>query len=288
MRALTKDPAGRYADAGEMADALREAAGTPPGAAEAQDYLDSILAERFQAKLEMLEAIEKSEDAEVDPSVLLPNPSVDLPPVPEGDPHGFDSEPVTQKVKGEKKEAPPSLPPRPSPEAEQAEAMPPPTVKEEKPDSTPPPFEPAARMRTSYQKYLLPGGIAAGVLIVVLIIIFAWPSGESGDEPGAAELRTSASPSGQVAEPVADEGDGGEVASKPDLAVVEIVTDPAGCLVYLDGMRLKGKTPIENVFIPADTEYRLVVRCKGFKKESREILARPGERLKLEIIPPPK
>jgi len=288
MRALTKDPGGRYSDAGEMADALREAAGTPPGAAEAQDYLDSILAERFQAKLEMLEAIEKSEDTEVDPSVLLPSPSVDLPAVPEDDPHGFDREPVTQKVKETKKESPPNLPPKPSPEAEQAAAMPPPPpVKEEKPASTPPPFEPAARMRTSYQRYLLPGGIAAGVLIVILIIIFAWPSGE-GDEPGASELRTSGSPAADAApEPAAEEG-GEEASAKPDLAVMEIVTDPAGCLVYLDGMRLKGKTPLENVFIPANTGYKLVVQCQGFRKESREILARPGERLKLEIIPPPR
>ena len=297
MRALSKDPAARYADASEMGDALREAAGTPPEAAEAQDYLDGILSERFKAKLDMLEAIEASEDAEVDPFVLLPNPAVDLPPVPEEDPHGFDEEPVTQRVKDKKKqEAPPSLPPKPQ---QPAEAKPPPAppppvekpehVEEEKTeeDSSPPPFEPAARMRTSYQRFLLPGGIAAGVLIVVLIIIFAWPSGE-GDEPAAGELRTSTNPADVTPEPTAAESAGEEAASKPDLAVVEIVTDPAGCLVFLDGMRLRGKTPLANVFIPADTEYKVMVKCKGFKKESRDIVARPGERLQVKIIPPPK
>jgi serine/threonine-protein kinase len=288
MRALSKDPAGRYADAGEMADALREAQ-EPPNAAEAQDYLDGILSERFQAKLGMLEAIEANEDTEVDPSVLLPNSSVDLPPVSEEDPHGFDQEPVTQKVKGKKKEAPPSLPPKPK----AAPEPPPPPVKEEKKeekpaeDSTPPPFEPAARVRTSYQKFLLPGGIAAGVLIVVLIVIFAWPSGES-DEPGAGELRTSTSPADVAPEPVAEEGAGEEAGSKPDLAVMEIVTDPEGCLVFLDGMRLRGKTPLANVFIPANTEYKVMVKCKGYRKESREVIARPGERLEVKIIPPPK
>jgi len=303
MRALSKDPAGRYADAGGMADALREAQ-DPPSASEAQDYLESIMSERFQAKLDMLEAIETSEDAEVNPAVLLPSPSVDLPPVPADDPHGFDDEPVTQKDRGKQKikpEAPPSLPPKPekpapgASEAQQAEAMPPPPTvrtekKEEKPaeDSTPPPFEPAARMRISYQKYLLPGGIAAGILIVVLIVIFAWPSGES-DEPEAGELRTSAGSIADAApEPAAAEDGGEAVGSKPDLAVMEIVTDPQGCLVYLDGMRLRGRTPLANVFIPANTEYEVVVNCKGFKKESREILARPGERLQIKIIPPPK
>jgi hypothetical protein len=261
----------------------------------------------------MLEAIEASEDSEVDPSVLLPNPAVDLPPVPEEDPHGFDSEPVTQKDHGKKekreatkKEAPPSLPPKPqkipvpeapalgAPEARQAEAMPPPPTeevekKEEKPaeDSTPPPFEPAARVRSSYQRFLIPGAIAASVLIVVLIIILAWPSGE-GDEPAAGELRTSISPADVTPEPTAAESDGEAADSKPDLAVMEIVTDPAGCLVFLDGMRLRGKTPLANVFIPANTEYKVVVKCKGFKKESREIIARPGERLQVKIIPPPK
>jgi len=290
-------------DAGGMADALREAQ-DPPSASEAQDYLESIMSERFQAKLDMLEAIETSEDAEVNPAVLLPSPSVDLPPVPADDPHGFDDEPVTQKDRGKQKikpEAPPSLPPKPekpapgASEAQQAEAMPPPPTvrtekKEEKPaeDSTPPPFEPAARMRISYQKYLLPGGIAAGILIVVLIVIFAWPSGES-DEPEAGELRTSAGSIADAApEPAAAEDGGEAVGSKPDLAVMEIVTDPQGCLVYLDGMRLRGRTPLANVFIPANTEYEVVVNCKGFKKESREILARPGERLQIKIIPPPK
>lgn len=302
MRALSKDPAERYADAGEMADALREAQ-DPPNAAEAQDYLESIMSERFQAKLSMLEAIETSEDAEVNPAVLLPSPSVDLPPVPEEDPHGFDSEPVTQKDRGKhekKKDAPPSLPPKPEKpsEVQQAKAMPPPPqVKEEEPEadleekpaSTPPPFEPAVRVRSSYQRFLLPGAIAAGVLIVVLIVIFAWPSGEAPDEPGADELRTSGGPATDVVpEPVADGGAGEEAASKPDLGVVEIVTDPEGCLVYLDDMRLKGKTPLANVFIPANTEYRVMVKCKGYKKESREVMARPGERLQVKIIPPPK
>jgi len=317
MRALTKDPAGRYADASEMADALREAAGTPPGAAEAQDYLDSILAERFQAKLEMLEAIEKTEDAQVDPSVLLPNPSVDLPPVSGEDPHGFDSEPVTQKDHGKpdnkettKKAAPPSLPPRPekaraqapaqapakAPEARQAEAMPPPPTakvekQQEKPaeDSSPPPFEPAARVRSSYQRFLIPAAIAAGVLALVLIVVLAWPSGESSGEAGAGDEQTAGGPVEEVApEPSAEEAAVDHPPGKPGLAVVEIVTDPAGCKVFLDDMRLAGKTPLSNVFIPADTEYKLIVQCKGFKKESREIIARPGERLRLEIIPPPK
>jgi serine/threonine-protein kinase len=297
MRALSKDPAGRYADAGEMADALREAIDTPD-AAEAQDYLESIMSERFQAKLSMLEQIETSEDAEVNPAVLLPSPSVDLPPVPAEDPHGFDDEPVTQKDRGKQKikpEAPPSLPPKPeeptpgASEAQQAEAMPPPPeVKKEKPASTPPPFEPAARVRTSYQRFLLPGGIAAGVLIVVLIVIFAWPSGES-DEPGAGELRTSAGSIADLApDPLTEEDSGETAGSKPDLAVVEIVTDPGGCLVYLDGMRLRGRTPLTNVFIPANTEYTVMVNCKGFKKETREVIARPGERLQVKIIPPPK
>jgi serine/threonine protein kinase len=297
MRALSKDPAGRYADAGEMADALREAQ-QPPNASQAQDYLESIMSERFQAKLSMLEAIETSEDAEVNPAVLLPSTSLDLPPVPEEDPHGFDREPVTQKVQDKQKsgaQAPPSLPPRPekptpgASEAQQVEAMPPPPeVEKEKPPSTPPPFEPAARMRASYQRYLLPGGIAAGVLIVVLIIIFAWPSGE-GDEPEASELRTSAGSVADVTpESIAEEGTGEETGSKPDLAVMEIVTDPVGCQVYLDGMRLRGRTPLANVFIPANTEYRVTVNCKGFKRETREVIARPGERLKVNIIPPPK
>jgi serine/threonine-protein kinase len=308
MRALSKDPAARYADASEMGDALREAAGTPPGAAEAQEYLDSILSERFKAKLDMLEAIETNEDAEVDPSVLLPNPAVDLPPVPEEDPHGFDSEPVTQKDPGKKekketkqREAPPSLPPKPekvptpeASEAQQAEAMPPPPTgeaekKEEKPaeDSTPPPFKPAARVRSSYQRFMSPGAIAAAVLAVVLIVILAWPSGESADEAGLDEAPTAGGPAVEESpEPAAEEQ--AAVADKPGLAVIEIVTDPKGCQVFLDDMRLAGKTPLENVFIPANTEYMLMVKCKGFKKESREIVARPGERLQLKIIPPPK
>jgi serine/threonine-protein kinase len=313
MRALAKDPAARYADAGEMADALREVQETP-GAAEAQDYLEKILSERFQAKLAMLEAIEANENTEVDPSVLLPNPSVDLPPVPEEDPHGFDDEPITQKDPGKpkkkekkketkKKESPPSLPPKPkaapapgASESKQAEAMPPPPVeKEEKPeekpaeDSTPPPFEPAARVQSSYQRFLIPGAIAAGVLAVVLIIILAWPSGESTGETGPDEAPAAGGQAEEVVpEPAAEENPVDTAPAKPGLAVVEIVTDPKGCQVFLDDMRLAGQTPLDNVFIPANTEYKLMVKCKGFKKESREIIARPGERLKLKIIPPPK
>ena len=291
MRALSKDPAARFADAAEMGDTLREAAGSPPGASEAQDYLDGVLAERFKAKLSMLEAIEADEDTEVDPAVLLPSSSVDLPPVPEEDPHGFDDEPITQKVKDDKKAAPPSLPPKPAPAPPPPPVEKPEDVREKKPeeDSSPPPFEPAARVRTSYQRFLLPGGIAAGVLAVVLIVILAWPSGDGTEEAGIDETPTAGGPAADTApEPAAEESAAETTQEKPGLAVVEIVTDPKGCQVFLDDMRMAGKTPLENVFIPADTEYKVMVKCKGFKQESREIIARPGERLKLEIIPPPK
>ncbi len=293
MRVLSKDPSGRFADAGEMGDALREAQGQPPDAAEVQEYLDALMSARFEAKQSMLEQIRASEDAPVDPDVLLPGTSVDLPLVPAEDPHGFDREPVTQrdrdKQEGKPKKAPPNLPPRPRPAVSEREEP------EEEPggrparESTPPPFRPARRVRSSPRSYLLPGAIAGAVLVVLLIVIIAWPSGDaedSAEEPGP---QASA---GEAAEVVpgatAAEGAGEDASAKTGLAVLEIVTDPGGCRVYLDGMRLQGRTPLSNVFIPANTEYRVTVRCKGYRKESREVMARPGERLNVEFVPPPK
>jgi serine/threonine protein kinase len=307
MRALNKDPAERFENAEEMARALREARGKPPDPEEAQEYLDEMMSGRFSAKLSMLERIEAAEDAEVDPDVLLPNPSVDLPPVPEEDPHGFDREPVTQKDRDKRqqkqKESPPSLPPKPAKksEAEQAQAMPPPPLgkeekreekKEEKQDNqkdvTPPPFEPSIRMRKPYQRYLLPGAIAGGVLIVLLILIAAWPSGDgTGEVEGSGSPAPDTSSSAVKPGPAAGERVKKASPQKPDLAVLEIVTDPKGCLVQLDALPLEGKTPLQNVIVPANTEYRVVVKCKGYRSESREVVARPGERLKLEFIPPP-
>lgn len=303
MRALSKDPAGRFADAGEMADALRAARGAPGDAAEAQEYLETVMSGRFQAKLSMLDQIEVSEEAPVDPGVLLPDASVDLPPVPQEDPHGFDREPVTQKDRDrqKKKESPPSLPPKPGKpsEAEQAGAMPPPPLAEDRkpeggqeekpaPKVAPPPFRPAARVRSSYRKYLLPGAVAGALLIALLILIVAWPSGDqAGAAPGAGP-RASASEAAKFdPAPAAGAGAREDNPAKPGLAVLEIITDPKGCRVYLDALRLQGKTPLTNVIIPADTGYRVVVKCKGYLQESREVVARPGERLKLTIIPPP-
>ena len=141
---------------------------------------------------------------------------------------------------------------------------------------------------TSFQKYLLPGAIAGGVLIVVLILIVAWPSGDEAGEAEGAQLPVAEDEAAVVAtEPVVEDGAKEDPKKKPGLAVLEIVTDPKGCRVHLDKLELEGKTPLQNVIIPADTEYRVLVKCKGFKQESREVVARPGERLKLEIIPLP-
>jgi len=146
-----------------------------------------------------------------------------------------------------------------------------------------------------YERNRLPCLVGGGLLLV-LIVCAAWPSGE--DEPeDAASGPADTSPPPEDAPRSPDEvlaeleREQAEAAArrpaKPELANIRVVSDPAGCQVWLDERALAGRTPIENLFVPAGLEYEITVACKGHEKQSRQVTPGAGEPAVVEFYPPP-
>jgi serine/threonine-protein kinase len=82
LRAMAKDPGQRFESAAEMGAALRAALasmGAQTGPDAVASYLQGVMTERIQAKLEALEQIESLGQDPADPAGLLPDSTVRLP-----------------------------------------------------------------------------------------------------------------------------------------------------------------------------------------------------------------
>jgi serine/threonine-protein kinase len=129
-------------------------------------------------------------------------------------------------------------------------------------------------------------------VVVLLLIVLIWPSGdEAQDELGPAEEaeQAVAVPSPEEAEetaPAAEETAPVKAPARPAMARLQVITDPTGCKVKLDGLDLSGGTPLNNVIVPAGMDHEVVVSCAGFEVESRTVTPQADQVVALEFYPP--
>lgn len=152
-----------------------------------------------------------------------------------------------------------------------------------------------ARLKSFYDQNRLACLVGGGVLLVLLLIVF-WPSDEGESlEPTPAASGDSSEP-GETPRPPEEvlaelEREQAEAAArrstKPVLANIRVVSDPAGCRVWLDQHELAGKTPLAHLFVPAGLEYEVTVACKGHQKQSRHVTPGAERPAVLEFYPPP-
>jgi hypothetical protein len=327
-RCLQKEPFSRYESANAVAAALRgwmQTQGAGAGTEQIRKLVENVLSDRIRLKQNMLEQIEASAQAPVDPEILLPSASINLPdkqplepqpsaptaptpvtsapaaPAPAPVPADMvlespeEVEPVTLRQIDRpppvpEKTAPPATDPAPP----SSESAPGPDPSPEEKEDTPPPFDPSFKFRRSYlqlydqyQPYILGG---AGVLVlIILIVIFS--GGDDADEEltnGKEEPITTKVE--VVPKKMTEEEAEAELAKlapprKQAMSVLSIKTDPKGCLVLIDKVELEGKTPLRNVMVPSEMEHEVVARCKGFKDESRFITPKAGESMEIEFYP---
>jgi len=303
-RCLQKDPGARFENAGALAAGLRgwmQIQGVETGIEQIRKLVANVLADRIRLKKNMLEQIEASAEAPVDPQILLPSTSCDLP---DKQPIEPDSPAAAAPETSEKVEPitlrqidrPPALTERQDPAATSSPAPEPePEFSQKEAELTPPPFEPFLKFSRSYlhlfMKYrpFIIGG-AAVLLLIILIAAFSGgnKSGHEADESGkAASALVTGKP---IVKPISEEEAQAELAKlakpkKTAMSILSIKTDPKGCTVMVDKVELNGKTPLRNVMLPSGMEHQVTARCKGYQDESRHVTPRAGESLEIEFYP---
>ena len=108
------------------------------------------------------------------------------------------------------------------------------------------------------------------------------PAGEPGEPP--AKVSVEPVPFERPKQGAAEVKPGGK---PPQLAesMLSIRSRPSGCRVRLNGVNLPGRTPIQNVSVEADQEYVVTVLCRKYKRESKSITPKGGDRVDLSFRP---
>ncbi len=322
-RALEKEPGKRFATAGEMGEALREAlreAGLRCGPRDVSAMMGEVFAERALRRRLIVEQALATDGRQVEVGELkqdtgesMPSGSherlaLELPPgtIDPGPEEG--DEEVRDTEMGTRPGAP-------------ASARPPVGEAQEPPDTAvtapgkrtgerpaggtlsmaavgaaaaqEPPASGAGRFR-------LVAAILGGLALVLVLVLVAVLPGPEGVADAGVELDAS----GAVAALEVDAADAGVALAAPDagLAVaapdagapapaavpparVAVETMPPGCAVSLDGRALAGTTPLEGIDLTPEVEHVFVVRCAGHEPVERAIRLAAGEGELLEFSP---
>ncbi|RLB57932.1 MAG: protein kinase [Deltaproteobacteria bacterium] len=264
-RALQKDPAQRYQSAAEMAAALRaylQQQQEPAGPEAIAAYIMEVFGDKARTKKKLLEQIaRRGNQGDISPRALKP---------------ASDSFPSSSRA-------------GPSPAAghgDYGETI----IKPESGSAIAPPRR---RWPLAIALLLVLGAAAWG----------AWHLWGQAPEDEAATVKTSPPPatagntSASTTTTPATSADAGRPAPGPagppaPAAVVAsparltVRSQPAGCAVEIDGRRLEGVTPLEEVAVEPGQEHRVAVLCRGRQRQVKKVLLGRGEVSALLFRPP--
>ena len=142
---------------------------------------------------------------------------------------------------------------------------------------------------------LVPAIIGVGTLLLLIIVIGVWIAADPDDEAGqgsaddlskAALTPSDAKPS-DVPVPVPAPAPEPVKPAPTEMGALQIRTDPTKCDVSIGGIDLMGKTPMDNIIVPAGMEHEVIVRCKGFVEDQQLVMVASGERKDLQFYPDP-
>ena len=134
-------------------------------------------------------------------------------------------------------------------------------------------------------KLWLVSALLAGILVGLglLFLVMTW---EPAVPAKAAETK---GPSEQLdggSQPIAD------AASMPDVdkpskqtCLLEVKSQPTGCQLLLDDVKVPGKTPLKEVTLKAGVEHQVTVRCTGHLDQTKAVVAGAGQRIRLNFAP---
>jgi hypothetical protein len=134
--------------------------------------------------------------------------------------------------------------------------------------------DPHARLKTI--------GIAAGAAIVLGVVVLAVVSGDEASRPASAQPAPAINPPPRIG-PTREVGafDGGAVPVPAVLAAIEVIVEPAGAQVTLEG---REPAPAPAVFEGlAPGTYRVTVTRNGFIPLERTITVTAGEHRSLDL-----
>jgi serine/threonine protein kinase len=118
----------------------------------------------------------------------------------------------------------------------------------------------------------LPWLIGAGVALAVAFLVIILAGGEeSSQDPASGEQ------AGVAADFFEDDID--------NLTKLVVRSRPPGCVVKVNGIKIPGVTPLENLAVVPGRKHVVVVKCIGHRREIRTVTGRAGEILTLDFAP---
>ncbi len=275
MRALRRDPAERFQDAGEMGAAIREslrATGAAAGMPEIAAFVSLVFAERARTKQRLLEEIKSQGSSSISFKVLKPDTDESLPSRSQVE---KPAEAEQETVRGGRLLVPPGKTPgKPDDDL--------PTAKRKRPlvDQSQAPAEASLLLRAV--KIVIP-------VLVVFSIVLLWltsgetPHGEPLNDPIAITRPHEAEPLPAQPDQPPESVASGVAGART--ALVSIRSKPSGCRVEIDGVEVPGLTPQEEVAVEAGVEHKVTVICKRHDRQEKVISGGPDEHLLAEFAP---
>ncbi|MBW2701303.1 MAG: serine/threonine protein kinase [Deltaproteobacteria bacterium] len=253
-KALEKKPDDRYPSCQAMAADLREYlrnSRAAVGPAEIAAFMHELFADRVRTKKELLEKLQKSGIEDISFDILKPETSESMP-----------SRSVADQVLSKTSLSALGL------------------------DS------PGNRA-----KLWLVSALFAGILVGLglLFLVMSWnpapPAGHT-DIKGPNKVVDGGSPAKAEADKDAGAGKSADSASMPEIdkpsqqaCLLEVKSQPTGCQLLLDDVKVPGKTPMKEVAIKAGVEHQVTVRCTGHLDQTKAVVAGAGQRIRLNFAP---
>ncbi|HUU00412.1 MAG TPA: serine/threonine-protein kinase [Myxococcota bacterium] len=274
MRALRRDPAERFQDAGEMGAAIMEslrATGAAAGMPEIAAFVSLVFAERAMTKQRLLEEIRSQGSSSISLKVLKPDTDESLPSRSQVE----NPEAEQETVRGGRVLVHPGKQPgKPDDDL--------PTAKRKRPLVD-------QGHASSEASLLLRSVMIAIPVLVVFSIVLLWLT--SGETPPGERLNVPiAIARPHEAEPLPPQPDEPPASVAPDVAgartaLLSIRSKPSGCRIEIDGVEVPGLTPLEEVAVEAGVEHTVAASCKRHARQEKLISAGPDERLLADFAP---
>jgi eukaryotic-like serine/threonine-protein kinase len=287
MRALRRDPAERFQDAGAMGATIREslrASGAAAGMPEIAAFVSLVFAERARTKQRLLEEIRSQGSSSISLGVLKPDTDESLPSRSQVEKSDLAEQ---DTVRGGRVLVPPGEPNDDLPTAKRKR----------------PPVD-DGRAPTGSSFVLRSAKIAIPVLVVFSIVLLWLTTGENQNDSDAVSRthedrllpKQPGEPPMSVAAGVVDAGpadaDAAAAGDRPAsgsagarTALLDIRSKPSGCRVEIDGVEVPGLTPLEEVAVEAGVEHKLTAICKLHARQEKLITGGPNEHLLAEFAP---
>ncbi len=281
QRALQRDPGQRFQSAGQMRDALAswlQSAGARAGPAELGGVMQAVLAEKLQRKHELLALARSAPVPGTDVHQLLPDTDLTT---------AWASESQSDARPRAKPDEPASLPPLPAGSPAPVRGT----------------LEPGPATGGGSRRRVIWLSLLLGLGLLAAVGFWGWPLLFPEQQPAPEDTVTTgdtradgaaadAPPPGADATTEPAPAPPAEPAPAPQpppgRAWVSIQSEPAGCAVRLDGQKLSGRTPLDQLEIEAEQAHLFVVFCRGHRFQRARVTPHPSERLTLAFHPEPK